>query len=427
MPIVGITLTPSSGSPIPIFSPTSNANFEMTRLQTDSSLVADKVTVAAGTYTSISVTLASSSGIFINQSGATVGACAAGAVCGLPNGAATTITFTFPSALVLTSDQTQWIGLDFNLNKAITTSNGISVDFTQTGVMTATTTPRRGLPSGSVETIEDFVGVVTAYTSGSSITVQSSVSGQTITAALNGSTEYDEVPTGYSGCVLAPSCIKVGSTVSMDVGLALSGALTATEVDVLEATGVNEVEGVIYPTSTAGVFGLILADKVVTDSNAALTNATYGAGILVTISPTANGYIDTKTLSIPLSNPVGFSTSDFAAGQMIRAQITSATTGTGGVINATAGNLLLRFSRITATVSATGTTFTVTNLPTYITALNTSLPTTPQVVTYLNYTLFDGLVNTTDPVFVAGTTVSFRALYLSNSAPSFQAAKVRVP
>jgi hypothetical protein len=49
------------------------------------------------------------------------------------------------------------------------------------------------------------------------------------------------------------------------------------------------------------------------------------------------------------------------------------------------------------------------------------------VVTYLNYTLFDGLVNTTDPVFVAGTTVSFRALYLSNSAPSFQAAKVRVP
>jgi hypothetical protein len=59
--------------------------------------------------------------------------------------------------------------------------------------------------------------------------------------------------------------------------------------------------------------------------------------------------------------------------------------------------------------------------------LNTSLPPTPQVATYLNYTIFDGLSNTTDPVFVAGSTVSVRALYLNNVAPAFQAAKVRVP
>jgi hypothetical protein len=99
----------------------------------------------------------------------------------------------------------------------------------------------------------------------------------------------------------------------------------------------------------------------------------------------------------------------------------------GTATNVTANNFLLRFSRLTATVATTGTIFTVTNLPAYITLLNTSLPPTPQVATYLNYTIFDGLSNTTDPVFVAGSTVSVRALYLNNVAPAFQAAKVRVP
>jgi hypothetical protein len=78
-------------------------------------------------------------------------------------------------------------------------------------------------------------------------------------------------------------------------------------------------------------------------------------------------------------------------------------------------------------VDVSVTTFTITNVTVYITELNSSLPTTPQVDTFLNYTIFDGVTNTTDPAFVAGSTVSIRALYLNNIAPPFKAAKVRVP
>lgn len=424
LPIVGITLTPSSGSAVSVFSPTTNANFEMTRLQTDSSLVTTGATVTAGTYTAINVTVGTSSGVFINYSGAAVGACAEGAVCGFPNGAATTITYTFTTPLVLTSNQTQWIGLNFNMNNAITTTNGISLDFTQSGVMTATTTPRANIPAAYVDTIEDFVGKVTAYTSGSSITVQSSITNQSITATLNSNTEYDAAPSAYSGCSSSPGCIAVGSTVSLDAGLAIAGTLTATEVDVLSAAGTDELEGVIYPTSTANVFGMILADKFVTDGNAAITSGTLGQGVLLTVNPTSTGYVDTKTLTIPLPNPVGFSGSTLAAGQRIRAQVIGTTTNSSGMLVATATNLLLRFSRFTATVNTSGTTFTIANLPTYMAALNTGLPPTPQVATYLNYTILDGLTATTS--LVTGENVSIRALYFSAQAPNFQAAKVRV-
>jgi Domain of unknown function (DUF5666) len=428
LPVIGVSLTPTTGSPVAVSATTTN--FEMTRLQTDSSLVEAGATVPAGTYTSISVTLAGSSGIFINATNAARGTCAAGAVCNLPASAATTVTFTFATPLSLVANQSQWIGLNFNLNNAITNTNGVSVSFSNPGVFTAATTTRTGLPTGSVDTIEDFVGVVTAFTS-NSISVKSGISGQTLTATINGNTVYDAPNTslGYTQCALAPSCIKVGSTVSVDAALAAVGTLTATEVDVLDATSVDEVEGVIYPTATAGTFGLIVSDKVVTSNNAALMAVTVGSPIFLTAGTNPIGYIDTKTLSIPLAAITGF-TSNLVAGQQVRVQVTSAAmaaTATGTATNVTANNFLLRFSRITATVAATGITFTITNLPAYITALNTSLPPTPQVATYLNYTLFDGLSNTTDPVFVTGSTVSVRALYLNNTAPPFQAAKVRVP
>jgi hypothetical protein len=428
LPIVGISLTPSSGSQVSVFSPTSSANFEMTRLQSDSSLITTGASVAAGTYTAINVTVGASSGIFINQSSATVGSCPAGTVCALPNGAATTITYTFASPLVLTSGQKQWIGLHFNLNNAISTAGGISINFGNTGVLTATTTPRTGLPTGAVDTIEDFVGVVTAYTSGSSITVASGISGQSLTAVLNSNTEYDQAGTSYSQCTLASTCITVGSTVSLDTALASSGTLTATEVDVLDAKAVNEVEGIVYPTSTAGLYGMILSDKVVTDGNTALTAATYGSGVFLTATPTVVYFVDTKTLSIPIPNPatLGFPGTGLVAGQVVRAQLTAATTGTTG-INATASNVILRYSRVSGTISTLGTFFNIANLPPYINALNTSLSLTPQVGTYLNYTAFDGVVNTTDTNFVIGANVAIRALYLSSTTPSFQAAKVRVP
>jgi len=433
LPIAGISLTPSSGSPQSVTTVISSV--EVTRLQSDSAVIADQASVPAADYTAINVTLgptSSTNNLFINTSGSTITygthSCANGKICALPVGAIYTISV--PLTLNLSANQKQWIGLDFSLNKAITTSGGISVDFSQTGVLTATTTTRKGIPSGSVDTLEDFTGVVTAYTSGSSITVKSAIRGVSLTAVLSASTEYDLAPSSYSLCQsTASACVKVGSTVSMDTTVSSSGTFTATEVDVLDATAVDEVEGIIYPTTTTGEYGMVLADEVSASGNAALSAGTYGSGVLLTLNAT-NYSADTKTLSSQFSAPTGFTNSgDLLGGQVVRAQISGISTDSNGNITANANNMLLRYSRLSGTVnSVAGSAFTVASLPGYIYALNTSLNSTPQVFTYATLTAFDGITGLSDSTFQAGASVSIRALYLNTPAPyPFQAAKVRVP
>ena len=397
LPIAGISLTPSSGSPQPVATVTSSV--EVTRLQSDSAVIADQASVPAGSYTAINVTLGPTSAknnLFVNTSGSTItygtSSCVSGAICALPVGAVYSIAI--PLTLNLSTNQNQWIGLDLNLNKAITSSSGISVDFSQTGVLTATTTTRTGIPSGSVDTLEDFTGVVTAYTAGASITVQSAIRGEKLTASLTSSTEYDSAAASYSQCSgTASSCVAVGSTVSLDATVSSGGTFTATEVDVLDATAVDEVEGIIYPTSTAGEYGMILADKVSASGNAALNAGVYGSGVLLTLNATAYS-IDTKTLSSQLSQTAaGFTSSnDILGGQVVRAQISGISTDSNGNITASATNMLLRYSRLSGTVnSVAGGIFTATGLPGYINAWNASLSSTPQVYTYATLTAFDGI------------------------------------
>jgi hypothetical protein len=191
------------------------------------------------------------------------------------------------------------------------------------------------------------------------------------------------------------------------------------------------VEGIIYPTTTVGEFGMVLADEVSASGNATLSAGTYGSGVLLTLNAT-NYSVDTKTLSTQLSQPVvGFSSgSDLLGGQVVRAQISGISTDNNGNITATANNMLLRYSRLSGTLnSVAGSAFTVAALPGYINALNTSLSSTPQVFTYPSVTAFDGITGLSDPSLIDGTTtVSIRALYLNSPATyPFQAAKVRVP
>ena len=126
LPIVGISLTPSTGTPVSIYSPTTIVPTELTRLQAESALITMGAKVAAGTYTSVNVTLAASSGVFINYSGSTITGpssltCQNGQVCLLPTGAAATVSI--PINLTLSAGQEAWIGLNVNLNNAITLSS----------------------------------------------------------------------------------------------------------------------------------------------------------------------------------------------------------------------------------------------------------------------------------------------------------------
>lgn len=431
LPIAGISLVPSSGSAIPISSIVSSV--EATRLQTDSVLLASDVSITPGTY-SLSVSLGpttATAGVFVNSTGSSITytlsgsnfTCANNAVCNLPAGAIATIPIS--GTFTLGSGSSQWIGLNLDLTNAITTSGGLSVDFTQSGVLSMITAVRTGLPSGAADTLEDFTGVVTAYTANSSITVQNGVTGQKLTATLNSSTEYD-IPLGtYDNCTASTSqgCLAVGSTVSIDMNVNSVGVLTATEVDVLDATAVDEVEGVIYPTTNTNVFGLILADKVSASGNSVLgaSTTTWGTPILLNVNSVNNFAVDAKTLSSQFTGePAGFGAGQLLAGQQVRAQVTSIASGASG-ITATATNMLLRFSRLTGTAVGPGAnTFNFTP-PAYISTAEPQL--SPYPAQTFSTTLYDGTTQGNIPA----STIAIRALMLDSTSPTFAVAKVRVP
>lgn len=431
LPIIGITLTPSSGSPVSVFSPSSSASFELTRLQSDTNLIIANQKVAAGTYTAVNVTVAGPAGVFFNSSSTAFGTCVAGAVCDI-TGSAATITYTFPtsSPLVLTSNTNQWLDLDFNYNNAVvSTSTAVSIDVTQTGVLTATSTVPAGVSSGNFANIDDFTGSVTAISS-SSITVQSSVRGS-LTAAVTSTTPVFDPQAQCSGGG-SLSCISKGTIVSVQAVLSNTGVLSATSVDVIDAspTPADEVEGMIYGLCPGGnSYGLILSDSTIFTASSPLTSATFGQVVCLTPSQTALFAMDTGILTgqsgVPVGNAGFTSASDIYAGQTIRAKVTGATSGT-NVINATATEFLLRFSRITVTVGTPASlTFSLSALPPFITEFTTM----PQVQTYQNATLLEGLTSINS--LQSGQSVSISALLLNPATAGtqfdFQAAKVRQP
>jgi Domain of unknown function (DUF4382) len=427
LPIIGISLTSSSGSQVSVFSTGTAANFELTRLQSDSDVVVTNASVAAGTYTAINVTVGAASGTFINNSGAAVGACAAASpfrVCAIPNGVTTTITA--PINLTLTSNTHQWLDLDFNYNNAIVTTNGIGIDMQQSNVLTATTTVPTGVPSGNFANVDDFTGHVMAVSS-SSITLSSTVRGS-LTATINGSTAVFD-PQSPAQCSGGPklTCIQVGSIVSLQGVLTNTGTVVATSLDVIDAlaTPADEVEGTIYPSNCNGGsnFGMILSDSSITTSGSPLAGAGFGSGVCLTVSPTAPFLVDLGILTgqpgVPITNAGFLNTNDLLAGQTVRAKITGAATGTNG-INATATAMILRFARLTGTVgTASGPAFIINGLPTYITAFTAP----PSVQTYTNATLFENAAS------LSGT-VSISALFynpIGGPLQPLQAAKVRQP
>jgi hypothetical protein len=432
LPIVGISLTSSSGSQVSVLSTGTAANFELTRLQSDSDVIVTNASVAAGTYTAVNVTVGAASGTFINNSGAQVGNCPAASpfsVCGLPNGVTATITFTFPASapLVLTSGANQWLDLDFNYNNAIVTTGGIGIDMQQANVLTATTTVPTGVPSGDFANVDDFTGRVTAVST-SSITLSSTVRGS-LTATINGSTQVFDPQQQCTGGVGNLSCIGVRSIVSLQGVLTNTGTVVATSLDIIDAspTPADEVEGTIYPSTCNGGsnFGMILSDSSITTSGSPLASAGFGAGVCLTLGTSVTFPIDFGILTgqpgLPVSNAGFANASDLLAGQTIRAKVTAAASGTNG-INATATAMILRFSRLTGTFGTlSGTGFTINGLPSYITAF--AAP--PQTQTYTNATLFEGAANVSS---LSGR-VSIAALFYNPAGgPTtgpLQAAKVR--
>jgi len=421
--ITGITLNPTSGNAVPLpLSPTYPA--DLTRLQADTALLG-VLSLPAGTYSSATVTFSAPTLTLDNQSGATLnGTCLTGTICKivLPAGSSQVTSAPFP--LTLTAGQASGISLNLNLNDAITVSSGtVGLNFSAADTFNVETLPRIGTPNGSLDLVEDFVGLVTA-TSSTSITVKAS-NGITLQIALP-STVVIEDPQGLCAAVNASCLVANQTVVSVDATVNSAGALTLVSADLLSATPKDELEGTLINTATPGQFNLVLANKVVASGNATLTAANPGDVFLVTTtSPTFAVDLDEffNNASLPPANVTTLfaGVGDLTDGQDVMVHVTAATgTAATGDQAATADAVVLRFTRTTGTVqTVSGQTFTLSNLPPFM-----SFTTNPLVDTITGATNFDGVADVNS--VTVGQTVSIRALLVPRSTFTFYAAKVRV-
>lgn len=425
MPISLISLTPATGSDVNLLS--TSTTFELTRLQSDSSDIGT-FQVPSGTYTKLNIIATNApSGVWFNTSGTSILGCST-AICNFAGSAQgqisidlTKVSGLSAQGLVLTQGQNASVGIELNLNNALTTTGGLGFDLKQTGAVTGVALPRLGQPSGTIDSIQDFLGKVTAVSSGK-ITLQNSAGSTLIGTASSTTTTFDAPPGGSTACGgnFNLACIAVGQTLSVDGNLAADGTVALTNVDFLNIPADDELQGTIFTSTTPGTFTLIVNDKIQTSTNAVLTPVGSGSTVSLTLDAAATFAVDTSNLG--LVTPAGFaSASDLRNGQTVLAHVKSATQGT--VVNIVADRMVLRFSRLTGTVgTVSGNVFTIQNFQNFFGT--PAVP--PGVQTFVPQTTFDNVTGGIGGI-TTGNSVSIRALFLNPTAvpQPFLAARVR--
>ena len=422
--ITGITLNPSTGSAVSLTLTPTVYPVDLTRLQADTAFLG-LLSLPAGTYSSASLTFSAPTLTLDNQSGTTLnGTCLTGTICKIVLTAGSSQVISAPFPLTLTSGQATGISLNLNLNNAITVSSGtLALNFSAVDVVTAATLPRTGAPSGALDLIEDFVGLVTAQ-SGSSITVTGS-DGISLTMTLPSSPTIED-PQGLCPALNATCLVANQTLVSVDATVSTSGTLTLVSADLLDATPQDEVEGTIIDTSTPGQFFLVVANKENATGNSTLSAAIPGDIFLVTLSNPLfivdlDEFFNNASLPPSTVTPLFSGEANLVNGQDVMVHVTAATGAASTGNQAITSDLVrLRFTRTTGTVqTVSGQSFAISNLPPYI-----QFVTNPLVDTIIGATNFDGVTDIGG--VTVGQSVSIRALLLNNSTFSFYAAKVRL-
>jgi hypothetical protein len=405
--ITGASLTSSSGGSATLISNSNPLTLELKRLEGDSTLAAS-VSVPAGTYNNLTISVANPTFTFLNNSGATitVGAvnCLNGTTCQVQPAAAANVVFaTAPFPLTITANTPQSFVLDFNLNTIL--SSTLGVNFSAGMSVSAAS----GSSSTVVTSVEDQVGKITALDiAHNNFTFTTSQAAFKVNLDMN--TAYQDFLS--FGCSSANSgCLAVNQVVAVNMNLMGDGSLLGTSIT-YEDSNLDETltEGIIFSVDSPTQFRMVVLDTLpVTQGIGPGSIATVTLSGITTYSVDDEG-ADTSAFSF-------IGSSNLVAGQEV--QVKDLSTSSGTAINA--DRVRLRGSRWTATVSTVSSpNFNVILLPSLFTSKGFSQI---QVQTSAA-TEFAGTTTTFTQV-TTGKVVTLRGqIFLSSSALVMPASKV---
>lgn len=439
--LTSVVLTPASGTAQTLTPATQVV--DLMRLQSDTAFLGTLSSVPSGSYT-VKAAFSSPEITFLNDTASAITAgtasCASGSVCVFSLSASGTPTIGSFTVNVTSSGQ-QGVGLDFNLNNAISLSSGaLSVNFNPTSpVLSAFTLPRSNanLGNNQLDLIEDFTGVVTLNGS-NAVTLTSQTRG-TLSATVS-STNFDPDPSGTlcpTGTAALGSCVANNQIASMDAVLNSDGTFSIREIEPLVSTQQDLVEGIVFAINTTTQFSIAVTDKIQLASNSLIGGLKTGDLLTVNIPSAQPFFVDTKGLLVPAGSKGLFQgltdTSAMHQGQAVAVHITTFTAANGTTIaSANADTVTLRWSRLIASLTgamAPGQ-INVNTVPSYFSITSSSIFPTQVFTGTLGA---DGVTNldgvTTAANLNSSLPVALRVLYLDNATHSatlpFMAAKIR--
>jgi hypothetical protein len=339
--LTGATLTPGNVS---IFS--GSTTIELTRLQTDVAFLATAVNVPAGAYTGVILTFANPMLTIENDTNATIGGCAVGAICTIaPTSVANLSTTASLEMAPIAASSTNGLLLDVNLDNLLSATLG--ADF-KNGVSASPFTPAgAGAPLVGAE---DVVGQVTALDAAHNSFTFQNASG-TYSLAVDGATTFFQVPastctiTGFSG-------IHVNQILSVDIGIHADGTLGARNVLCEDSDNSDaEVEGMITSTNV-GSQEFNMAVLSVSSSGTGLTigNQTTVQYSVAPQTPFDIDFAHADTLQVSTAGFIFAAPVDLAVGQQVSVRRNSASIAS--LIKA--DRVRLRSTRLSANVQSLG-------------------------------------------------------------------------
>lgn len=447
--ITSVVLTPTSGTAQTLTPATPVV--DLMRLQSDSAFLGTLTSVPSGSYT-VKVAFSTPEITFLNDTASAITAgsatCASASVCVFSLSASGTPAIGSFTVNVTASGQLG-VGIDFNLNNAISLSSGaLSVNFNPSSpVLSAFTLPRTNanLGNNQLDLIEDFTGVVTL--NGTTSVILKSPTRGNLTAAVS-ATNFDPDPSGTlcpTGTTQLNNCVANNQIASMDAVLNSDGTFAIREIEPLVSIQEDLVEGTVFSVTGNGTqFAMAVTDKTQAATGSLISGLNTGDLLTVNLSASVNPFlVDTKGLLVASSFPSSFglfsnqtTTAAIQLGQTVSVHVTAFTAASGTTpASATVDTVILRWSRFRATVvSTTSTILNVNALPSYF---NPSPGFTFVVQGFFNGSLgSDGVTNldgitTNAGSITANQPVGLRALYLQNATgsanPAFFAAKMRQP
>jgi hypothetical protein len=348
--LTGATLNPGN---VPLFS--GSSTLELTRLQTDVAYLSTTA-VAAGNYTSITITFANPLLTIENDTTAAIGTCAVGSICNLAPTATANLatTVSLPSFSVVAGSG-QGLLLDVSLDNLLSASLG--ADF-KAGTTISTFTP--GGTGAPLVGAEDVLGQVSNVNAANkTFTLQNPTGSFSLT--VDSTSTFFQFPS--SVCTTSVfACLQNNQIVSVDIAVGANGTAVARNIVFEDADNSDaEIEGTITATNV----GQQQFTIVPLAASAAVNGLSLGVAATVHYSVTPQtlfdvDFVHADNMQVTTNCCMFAGPADFTVGQQVAVRRNPSSSG----VSITADRVRLRSTRVTGSVSNIGApNFFLNNLP----------------------------------------------------------------